>query len=393
MKPSSRTGDVVSESANPEFVKWVQKDQLVKSWLFDSLSEDALRVVYGLQSSQEVWYALAKKFNCVSASRKFDLQRRLQTVSKQGKTMADYLKEVKTICDQLDSIGYPVPDQEKIYGILNGLGKEYESVVAVIENSLDQYPCPSYDDVVYRLTGFDDRLQNYETAATTVNSHMAFKYYVILVDNFSRFCWFYPLKLKSNFYQVFLMFQTVVENLFNHKISMFQCDGGGEFVSQAFFSHLAKCGIKQLISCPYTPQQNGIAERKHRHITELGLSMLFDSKVPLKYWVEAFFIANFISNLLPSSSLPNQKSPYETLLVKKPEYSFLRVFCCPCYPLLRPYSANKFEPRSLKCVLLGYNDKYKGYRCIYPPIGRVYISRHVLFEETDFPFATIYTRF
>lgn len=72
--------------------------------------------------------------------------------------MSDYLKEVKTICDQLDFIGYPIPDQESIYGILNGLSKKYEYVFAVIENSLDSCPCPSYEDVVYPLTGFDDRL-------------------------------------------------------------------------------------------------------------------------------------------------------------------------------------------------------------------------------------------
>lgn len=103
-----KTGEVISEAANPEFTKWIQKDQLVKSWLFGSLSEEALRVVYGLQTSEDVWYAFSKSFNRVSPFRKFVLQRRLQTISKQGKTMADYLGEAKAICDQLDSIGYPV---------------------------------------------------------------------------------------------------------------------------------------------------------------------------------------------------------------------------------------------------------------------------------------------
>ena len=142
-----------------------------------------------------------------------------------------------------------------------------------------------------------------------VISTQAFKYYVIFVDNFSRFTWFFPLKLKSDFYSVFLPFQSLVETQFQKKIMQFQCDGSGEFVSTVFMSHPAKCGIKQLISCPHTSQQNGVFEGKHRHITELGFTMMFASKVPQQLWVEAFFTAIFLGNLLPSSSLPNNVIP------------------------------------------------------------------------------------
>lgn len=120
--------------------------------------------------------------------------------------------------------------------------------------------------------------------------------------------------------------------------------------------------------------------------------MLFMSKTPLKFWVEAFYSANFISNLFPSVSLQNQ-SPFELLFNKPPIYSFLRVFSSACYPCLRSYGQHKFEPRSLQCVFLGYHPQYKGYRCLYPPTGRVYISRHVIFDEQCFPFAERYKDF
>lgn len=205
-----------------------------------------------------------------------------------------------------------------------------------------------------------------------VVSVQGFKYYVVFVDNFSRYSWVFPLKLKSDFFGVFIAFQKQVKNQFNEKIKVFQSDGGGEFMSTSFINHLRSHGITNLLSCPSTPQQNGIAERKHRHLTELGLAMLFQSKTPLKYWVEAFHSENFITNLLPSASL-NQKSPSEILLKNKPDYSFLRVFGAACYPCLRPFAQHKFEPRSLQCVFLGYHAQYKGYRCLYPPTGRVYI--------------------
>lgn len=70
---TKRDGDVVTEEANPDFVKWVRRDQLVMAWLFGSLSEEALRSVYGLNSAQDVWFCLGKKYNRISATRKLDL--------------------------------------------------------------------------------------------------------------------------------------------------------------------------------------------------------------------------------------------------------------------------------------------------------------------------------
>lgn len=139
------------------------------------------------------------------------------------------------------------------------------------------------------------------------------------------------------------------------------------------------------MSCPYTPQQNGLAERKHRHLIELGLTMLFNSNIPLKYWVEAFYTANYLINLLPSSVL-HQKSPYEVMFHTSPVYTSLRIFGCACYPYLRPYAANKFAPRSSLCIFLGYNAQYKGYCCLHLGTGKGFISRHVIFDEACFPF-------
>lgn len=87
------------------------------------------------------------------------------------------------------------------------------------------------------------------------------------------------------------------------------------------------------------------------------------------------------------------KSPYEVLHKRKPDYSYLRVFGSTCYPCLRPYANKKFDPRSLQCIFLGYHVQYKGYRCLHPPTGRIYISRHVIFDEDLFPFEHWYKDF
>lgn len=170
---SVRTGEAISEASNPEFVKWVRSDQLVKAWIFGSLSENSLRCVYGLSTAHEVWVALAKRYNRISPTRRLELQRRIQSITKQNKSMSTYLSEIKDLCDQLDSIGVPMSEHEKIYGVLNGLGRDYESICTVIENLLEVYPNLCLDDVEYKLIGFEDKLQAYEIS-TSVSPHQAF---------------------------------------------------------------------------------------------------------------------------------------------------------------------------------------------------------------------------
>lgn len=177
----------------------------------------------------------------------------------------------------------------------------------------------------------------------------------------------------------------MVERQFERKIKIFQSDGGGEFQKSEFLMHLSENGIVHQMSCPKTPEQNGVVERKHRHVVEHGLALLFHANVPKKYWVDAFMTSVFLINRTPSEKL-KMKSPFSLLFGKEPDYSSLRVFGSRCFPYLREYAKNKFEPKSLPCVFLGYNQKHKGYRCLYPPTGRIFISRHVVFHEILFPF-------
>lgn len=124
-------------------------------------------------TSQEVWISLAKHFNRVSSSRMFELQRRLQTISKKGKMMSDYLREIKGLCDQLSSIGSPVSEKMKVFAALQGLGRDYEPIKTSVEGSIDNLPPPTYEDVVPRLTSYDDRLQDYSVGSDII-PHLAF---------------------------------------------------------------------------------------------------------------------------------------------------------------------------------------------------------------------------
>ena len=149
------------------------------------------------------------------------------------------------------------------------------------------------------------------------------------------------------------------------KIKIFQSDGGGEFSSIIFQQHLQQSGIIKQTSCPYTPQQNGVAERKHRHIMETALTMLFESSLPLKYWVETVLTAVYLINRLPQTII-KMHTPHELLFKETPSYNEIKVFGCRCFPSLRDYNKTKFDKKTLPCIFVGYSPTHKGYRCLFP---------------------------
>jgi hypothetical protein len=173
-----------------------------------------------------------------------------------------------------------------------------------------------------------------------------------------------------------------VENFFGQSIKSVQTDGGGEFipVQKLLISH----GISYRQTCPHTHHQNGSVERKLRHIVDTGLALLAHSHVPLKFWDDAFDTACYLINRLPS--INSVKSPFELLFHKSPDFKLLKVFGCECWPYLRPYNSHKLSFRSLSCVFLGYSKPHVGYKCLHIPTGRIYVARHVTFNETMFPF-------
>jgi hypothetical protein len=160
--------------------------------------------------------------------------------------------------------------------------------------------------------------------------------------------WIYFLHSKDELSHIFSMFKAQVENLFNTSIKTLRTDGGSEYkpLSRIFPQ------IVYQTTCPYTPQQNGLAERKHRHVVELAIATMQHASIPLDFWDEIFASTVYLINRLPSSS--SKTIPYTTLFNKPPDYSLLRVLGCLCFPYTRPYNDHKLQPRSLPCVFIGY---------------------------------------
>lgn len=212
-------------------------------------------------------------------------------------------------------------------------------------------------------------------------SRDGFKYYISFVDAFSTYTWIYFLRTKNEAFKAFLSFKQTVEKLLGQSILRLQTDGGGEF--RSFIPYLKSNDIEHRMTCPHTSQQNGLVERKHRHIVETSLALLSHSSLKLEFWDDAFSTAVYLINRLPTQ-VHQQISSLEKIFGSKPNYSFLKTFGCLCYPSLRSYNKHKVDPRSIPCLFLGYSLIHKGYKCL-SNTGRLYISRHVLFDESKFP--------
>ncbi|RVW91047.1 Retrovirus-related Pol polyprotein from transposon TNT 1-94 [Vitis vinifera] len=138
-------------------------------------------------------------------------------------------------------------------------------------------------------------------------------------------------------------------------------------------------------SCAHTPQQNGVAERKNRHLVETARTLRLHNHVPFRFWGDAVFTACYLINRMPSSVLHDQ-IPHSLLFPDQPLY-FLppRVFGCTCFVHILTPGQDKLSAKAMKCLFLGYSRLQKGYRCYSLETHRYFISADVTFFE-DSPF-------
>ena len=176
---------------------------------------------------------------------------------------------------------------------------------------------------------------------------------------------------------MFKVFLALIETQFSIKIKILRSDSSGEYMSNEFQFFLQSHGIISQRSCPFTPQQNSVAERKNRHLNVVR-TLLIESCVPSHFWCEALSIAVYLLNRLPSLTL-NDDSPYFRLFGHAPNYSNLHIFGCICFVHLPTHERNKLTAESVKCAFLGYARTQKGNLCYDPHAYRTRVSRNVIF--------------
>ncbi|WJZ90328.1 hypothetical protein VitviT2T_009480 [Vitis vinifera] len=215
------------------------------------------------------------------------------------------------------------------------------------------------------------------------------KYFITFVDDSTKYRYVYLLKSKDEAIEKFVLYKTEVENQLNKKIKVLRSDRGGEYESP-FVDICAQHGIIHETTAPYSPQSNGVAERKNRTLKEMMNAMLISSSLPQNMWGEAILTANYLLNKVPKKKA--EKTPYELWKGRKPSYTYLRMCGCLAKVAVPPPKKVKIGPKTIDCIFIGYAHNSNAYRFLVyesniPDIHKNTImeSRNASFFEDVFP--------
>jgi len=208
-----------------------------------------------------------------------------------------------------------------------------------------------------------------------------FRYFVLFIDDFSRFTVAFPIVHKSDVLDRFLTFKAWAETLTGARLRTLRTDGGGEYGSQEFDRHLSVSGITRQRTPPYTPQHNGVAERANRTLLDEVRALLISANMPQPFWALALQAAVYLRNRSPTRSVTGL-TPFEAFTGRRPSLSNLRVWGCLAYVHIpKQKRTGKLGPRSTPCIFVGYSQQSKAYLLWDPSLKAVVTSRDVTFME------------
>ena len=193
------------------------------------------------------------------------------------------------------------------------------------------------------------------------------------------------MKEKSQTVSLLKKLHAMVQNQFHTNIQVLKTDNARDYFNSTLSDYFFSSGIVHQSSCNTTPQQNGVAKRKNRHLLDVSRSLLFTMNVPKSFWGEVVLTATYLTNRMPSRIL-GFKTPCQALLDVFPTTHLLsniplKVFGCTSFVHIHSQHWGKLDPRSLKCIFLGYSSNQKGYKCYSPSTRKFYNSMDVTFIE------------
>lgn len=207
------------------------------------------------------------------------------------------------------------------------------------------------------------------------------------MDKYSRVTWLYLMKSRSELYSIFVSFVSEIQTQFGITMKILRTDNVKEYFSESFSRFMKQYGIIHESSCVDTPQQNGVAERKNRHLLEVTCTSLFEMHVPKPFWADLILTTCYLINRM-SSSVLSGSIPYSVLFPSHVLFhASPRIFGCVCFVRDHCAGQSKLDPKALKCLFVGYFRTQKRYRCFSPDLNRYLVCRDVsFFENTPFMF-------
>jgi hypothetical protein len=214
-----------------------------------------------------------------------------------------------------------------------------------------------------RASGIIDLVHSDVCGPMPVNSMGGSRYFMTLTEDHSRWSDIFCLKNKPEMFECFKKWKTQVECQSDRRIRTLRTDNGEEYLSDEFKVHLEKCRIKQELTVPHTPQQNGVAERLNRTLLDSVRTMLKHANCEKLWWAEATSTACYIKNRVTTSGLPSNTTPHEIWYGRKPNIAHLRIFGSKCWYVIPKTQMRKLDDRSHEAMMVGYSTSQKDISC------------------------------
>ena len=187
------------------------------------------------------------------------------------------------------------------------------------------------------------------------------QYFMSFIDYYSRKACVYFLKNKSETFAKFKIWKAEMENQTRRKMKCLRTDNGTKYRDGDFLKFYEEHGIKRHFTVQKTPQQNAVAERPNRTITETTRCLRLNAELPKIVWAEAVDMTCYIINR-SSRVVLDGKVAEEVRTGQEVDYSFMRIFGCPVYVHISGEDMSKLDPKSKKCIFLGFKKGVKGYK-------------------------------
>ncbi|KAK4389825.1 Retrovirus-related Pol polyprotein from transposon RE2 [Sesamum angolense] len=411
-------------STDQFFEQWIRVDGMVMTWILNCISKEIVGSFMYAKSGRTLWLDLEERYGECNGPLLYQLQREA-TFTKLIQFLTGLGETFHHLHDQL-LVMDPVQTVNKAYSMVLLVEKQRE-VNVDCTNTMDNaamqvrlgHPSLSVLKYVPDVKSIDTSVtcmvcplakqSRLPFSTCEIHSKNPFElihvdlwgpyktptldgcnYFLTIVDDFSRATWTFLLRYKTQVCHTLETFFKMILTQFESKIKVLRSDNGTEFTNTHCQSLFQSLGILHHRSCPHTPQQNSVVERKHRHILNVARALKFQANLQSKYWGESIHATTYLINTAHiNSTMEIDKLPYNHH--KPPFYANLKVFGCLYFASNTSPSKQKCDARAHKCVFLGCSQTHKAYKVVNLDTNLSFYSREVNFHEDIFPFHSVST--
>ncbi|KAL0454835.1 UNVERIFIED_CONTAM: Retrovirus-related Pol polyprotein from transposon RE1 [Sesamum latifolium] len=373
---------------------WIRVDSMVTSWILNATTKKISKGFLYTKSSRQLWLDLEERYGENNGPLVYQLRRFIVSITQDTLGIVEYFNNLTTLWDELECLRPPKTgdsgkgvalhtrwNENRNGNISRGntqttVRGNYKGKGVIDKKSQFCSHCGRtghMKETCFKLNGVPDWYKDLKDQKRRERG-LAKGFNVITGEGGGSSD--HTLQFGETVKQMTELIRLMKDNIPQQDLLQVNFAHGDDFA-----------GISHQRSCPHTPQQNGIVERKHKHLLNIARSLLHQASLPRKFWADCILTAAHLINRL-ASHLLQWKTPYEILYQKPPTLTHLRTFGCLCYATNVLPHKDKFDPRASKCVLIGYSSVHKGYELDHLGNHTFFTSRDVQFHETIFPFTS-----